>query len=325
MARNFKTQSKLAKFGTRLSMIVEEFFEKGTNYSWSLGGVNTLWWIGNYCGPLKKLQIWSKHRITKWMDHYLESHHLIPEFTQEMAPVTDYRIWVFWWQGEASMPELVKGCYRQLCANHKNVVLITKDNLREYCDIPEYILDKCKASKITLTHLSDLVRVSLLAKFGGLYLDSTCWIPYRIPDEVFQCKWISPNTKGMSEAPWWSDWRWTGWCMGTNQSNNPMFVFCRDLFYAFYKENSVVPFYLFIDYLYDYVYRHNKEIKALVDGASETCTKRGLLHANLNSPWDEQKYNELCQDNWVFKCSYKSVWKRTTKDGQLTFYGKLFN
>ena len=218
----------------------------------------------------------------------------------------------------------MKGCYRQLGKNNKNVVLITKDNINDYCHIPQSIFDKVNRGDITFTHLSDILRVSLLAEHGGLWLDSTCWVPAALPQYVTDATLISPRTKNLPDLPSWSNSRWCGWGTGTNVKGNPLFVFARDLMYDFYKTNSRIPFYLFIDYIYDYAYRHDAHIKQMIDDIPENSTTRNALHFLLNTAWIEDKYNELCQGkNWVFKLSYKSVWKDTTVDGKPTFYNVL--
>ena len=221
------------------------------------------------------------------------------------------------------MPELVKGCYRQLCKNNKNVVLITKDNINDWCSIPQYIFDMVSKGNITFTHLSDILRVTLLAKHGGLWMDSTCWVPAVLPDYVTEAMLITSRTKNVPDLPFWSNSRWCGWGMGTNVKGNPLFVFARDFMYSFYKENDRIPFYLFIDYIYDYAYRHSPVVKDMFDAVPENNTGRNKLHFLLNTAWDEKKYSDLIKDNWTFKLSYKSVWYDTTADGRPTFYKML--
>lgn len=84
-------------------------------------------------------------------------------------------VWVFWWQGENKMPQLVRQCYTSLKNRliGKKIILITKDNIKEYCTFPDYIFEKYKDGKITLTHLSDILRFDLLSHYGGLYTDAT--------------------------------------------------------------------------------------------------------------------------------------------------------
>lgn len=55
----------------------------------------------------------------------------------------DYKIWTLWWQGVDKMPPIVKATYESIKnASDKEVVLITKDNVYEYIEIPEYIKKK---------------------------------------------------------------------------------------------------------------------------------------------------------------------------------------
>lgn len=326
MAITFTTQSKFGKAFSRLHMIVCDFFEKGRHYSWRLAVYNTAWWVGNYCHPLVCLQFWGKLRITEWMDCYISKHNLCPSdklsnpYDAECAE--KYRIWVFWWQGEDSMPELVKGCYKQLCSHNQNVVLVARENLRQYCQIPQYIYERVENGSISFTHFSDIVRVTLLAAHGGMWVDATCWVTGEIPSEVRRLPLISPKTLNAPDFPWWSNSRWCGWCMGTAFVRNPLFVFVRDFFFSFYSTNSNIPFYLFIDYLYDYAWRKIPEVRQMLDAVPENNVKRGQLHFILNKPWNQQEYEQLVKNNWVFKLSYKTKWK-TTCNGQPTFYAKL--
>ena len=53
------------------------------------------------------------------------------------------------------------------------LIILTKENLSQYCSIPDHIYQKLEAGIITLTHFSDIVRVTALAVRGGLWLDAT--------------------------------------------------------------------------------------------------------------------------------------------------------
>jgi hypothetical protein len=328
MAQNFKTQGLLAKAYARGQMILSEFFEKGRVYSWTLAVYNTAWWIGNYCSRLSSLQYWGTRKMTAWTDSYLERRYNIQSVSnlsmpKVHIPESDYKIWVFWWQGESLMPPLVKGCYLQLRAYNRNVVLISQSNIHDYCHIPDYIFQKVRGGKISFTHLSDILRVSLLAEYGGMWVDSTCWVSGEIPKDVLGMNFITPKTINKRPLPFWSNSRWCGWGVGTNIIGNPLYVFIRDVFYAVARDCECWPFYLFMDYMYDYAYRHNPEIRAMMDAVPQNNTRRNDLHFMLNKPYDTQAYLELIKQNWLFKLSYKTPWKERTEDGRQTFYGLI--
>ena len=87
-------------------------------------------------------------------------------------------IWSMWWQGEENLPKVVQLCRASLkrhCGNHK-IIIITKDNYKDYVTLPEHIISKVQAGYISLTHLSDIIRAELLVKYGGLWIDSTIFV-----------------------------------------------------------------------------------------------------------------------------------------------------
>lgn len=80
-------------------------------------------------------------------------------------------------QGMENAPALVQKCYESLKINLKDreIILITAQNRKEYAILPDYIEEKYRKGIITHTHFSDLLRVELLCKYGGTWIDSTVY------------------------------------------------------------------------------------------------------------------------------------------------------
>jgi hypothetical protein len=78
------------------------------------------------------------------------------------------------------MPQLVKLCNKSvkkyIPKDIAELHFICKDNLANYLDVPDYIWKKHEEGKISTAHFSDYIRVSLLAKYGGLWLDATIFV-----------------------------------------------------------------------------------------------------------------------------------------------------
>ena len=91
------------------------------------------------------------------------------------------KIWICWFQGIENAPELVKACYNSVLKNYKDkeIIVLTEENYEQYVDIPEYILKKWKKGYISFAHFSDILRIELLSKYGGLWLDSTIFTTKR--------------------------------------------------------------------------------------------------------------------------------------------------
>lgn len=95
-------------------------------------------------------------------------------------------VWQMWWQGVETAPEIAKLCMKsvqQNCPEGYEYRLITRENVEKYIEIPEYIVKKIN-SGVTITHLSDYIRASLLSKYGGMWIDSTCFMRGGVPDDI---------------------------------------------------------------------------------------------------------------------------------------------
>lgn len=92
--------------------------------------------------------------------------------------VNDGPIWVLWWQGLELAPVRVKACVDSIKRNAagRDVIVITKDNVSEYTDLPDYAFRKLAEGEITLTHFSDILRFNLLKLHGGLWMDATLYV-----------------------------------------------------------------------------------------------------------------------------------------------------
>lgn len=99
---------------------------------------------------------------------------------------TGSTIWQMWWQGQEQAPALVKKCMASVRHYYGDqVVVLTKDNYRQYVTVPDYIITKFEQGKIGFAAFSDIMRCLLLCEHGGLWVDATCLLTAPIPQEVF--------------------------------------------------------------------------------------------------------------------------------------------
>lgn len=216
-------------------------------------------------------------------------------------------VWVFWWQGEDQMPELVKKCYQSLKRQlyDKKIVLITKDNIKEYCSFPQYIFDKCESGKITLTHLSDILRFDLLSHYGGLYTDATVFWTRNIPSLTFSKLYTCggyPDVYYFNVAKG----RWTGFLIGGDK-DNPLFTFMYGFFLKYWEQYDELIDYFLIDYALDFAYEKN--IGGFKDYADKEAVynnpKLFELMEVRNKKFTMEGEKAMMSKTCAFKLSYK--------------------
>lgn len=232
-------------------------------------------------------------------------------------------VWVCWWQGEKQMPELVRMCYRRLleaARPQREVVLITKDNYSSYVEIPDYILRKVKSRIISLTHFSDILRMSLLAKHGGLWIDATVYVHGKLPENIFKTPYFS------GKAPY--DERFVSRCEYTlfligSVPQAPWMIYARDVMFEYWKTANRVLEYSFTDYILISAMDSIPELrKEIVSSIVETPYIH-TLETLCNEPCDEMFFDKMMNLCSFYKLSYKIDLKERTDTGKLTYWGYL--
>ena len=236
-------------------------------------------------------------------------------------------VWVCWWQGEDSMPELVKMCYarlKQVINSEKmEIHLITLENYKEDVTFPEHITQKFEQKIITMTTLSDILRMCLLSKYGGMWVDATVFFTDSIP-EVFFEKTFYSQKMAQTEAAKREACRslWCGFCMA-GYSYNPMFHFTRDAFFEWWKKYDDIVDYVLIDYLILEGYKNFEEIRAVIDEVPDNNEDVFKMYQVLNQEYTPELYQRLTKRNFIHKLTYKMDLQKETSEGNDTLYGHL--
>ena len=66
--------------------------------------------------------------------------------------------------------------YKRKMINFKVLNYIDKYNVEKYIKLPSYIKEKFNNGSFCIAHFSDIVRMGLLLKYGGYWIDSTYFV-----------------------------------------------------------------------------------------------------------------------------------------------------
>lgn len=276
--------------------------------------------------PRIKKHLMQKHEA---MNAYFEK--MFTEMTAERIGALDipkqdenYKdcIWICWWQGLENAPEIVKRCVASIqkhAGNHK-IIMITDENYKEFISFPMWIEEKYKRGIITKTHLSDLLRISLLARYGGVWLDST-----------FFC---TGDLEPCFKTPIWSIKRpdychvsvscgeFANYSFGCTSEYRKVFAILREYLLDYWKQYDYMIDYLFLDYLIVLARKQNSCVDqafAKIPSNNKNCDE--LLKV-LGIVYNSEDWENLKENTTLFKLTWKTYFQKVI-DGKSTYFGKM--
>ncbi len=128
-----------------------------------------------------------KGNLCKW---YLKSYIEKVEKNYIKLPKKEkkYRIWQYWDTGLENAPEIIKACMASVDKYKGDIerVILTKDNIKDYVNIPDYIYEKRDKGIISQANFSDILRTYLLVEYGGCWIDATVYLTEPLPQYIKQ-------------------------------------------------------------------------------------------------------------------------------------------
>lgn len=150
------------------------------------------------------------------------------------------KIFWLWLQGEKNAPDLAKACLnsvRRNCKEHE-IHIISEKNINKYIHIPPFIFKKFKNHFIRPAHFADLIRLELLLKYGGTWLDSSVLVTdYNkifFNNDLFFFQTV--NSKTIAGSNWFI----------SSEKESPILRVTLDLLYHFWANNNyIIHYFLF--------------------------------------------------------------------------------
>lgn len=224
-------------------------------------------------------------------------------------------VWICWLQGIENAPTVVKTCYESICKHLDgwNIVVITSENISQYTELPSYIMEKWEKGIISNTHFSDLLRLELLTRHGGLWVDSTVLCTGEIPkyiteSELFLFQCLKPGLDGQCISV--SSW------LIYSKTNNIILLATKELLLNYWKNKNNLIDYFLVHHFISIVLRYFKDEWDSIPKVPNDLPHVLLLQ--LFDKYDDKKYQHIKQFTSFHKLSYKFDEVDMKKKG--TFY-----
>lgn len=220
---------------------------------------------------------------------------------EKAGEIAEKRIWLCWFQGMENAPQIVQNCYASVCYWMKDwkITVITANNMDEYVEFPDYIVSKWKMGIISNTHLSDLLRLELLVRYGGLWLDSTTYMtgimPSYIVDSdffVYRNGWMNMEMINMGS-----------WLMYSKHKNNRILCETQNLLYEYWKKYNYIKNYFLMHIFFRMVTDEKPELWNQVPMINHIDSH--LLMQELPKQYDERRCTQIMQLTPIHKLTYK--------------------
>jgi len=238
-------------------------------------------------------------------------------------PVKDYQIYFCWLQGEENLPPIVRCCYNSLKQNagRYKIVFIDEKNFSEYVDIAPHVMEKFRAGKISRTHFSDILRVNLLERYGGLWLDASILVtePLEKHRNLLEQKYFTQKFFHVREirnpyADNISFGRWMVGAQGTIILHNPLFAFLKEFFNAYLLVNDEFLNYFLLDFGLSLAYHNVPFIKNEIDAVPVNNISVHNLKSFINVPYANFPYDKILNNTFLFSVPWKLNFDMTRDD-----------
>jgi hypothetical protein len=220
--------------------------------------------------------------------------------------------YVFWRQGMDNAPELIQLIYKHnLKILENQITLLDGESLQNYMDLSNVNF----LEGLSEQHYADYVRLRLLTRYGGFWLDSTVLINQKLSyldmsEEDFVGQHFitgRPCKKDVSNV---SDWVSSAYGVEQNNEITRLMQATIELYMA---EHDDFPEYFFINRIYNYIISRREDLKKTVqqsdyyfvedyDGAAQQIfePEKHLL------PQEKEKFEQLMKEP-LLKLTYKGL------------------
>ncbi len=168
---------------------------------------------------------------------------------------------------------------------------------RELVEIPDAVADALE--KDHPAHFSDFVRVSVLDRLGGIWVDATCWAPAPLPQAV------APLLTAGALYPRWTHRQIGNWFIAAVPST-PLIRLQRLALEAWWESGGGIPDYFLYHRIFEVLFDLVPEFHGQWDAAPTLSSAAShLLQLGMMQPWDPDALRFVAGASIVQKLSYK--------------------
>ncbi|GIE79705.1 hypothetical protein Aph02nite_56550 [Actinoplanes philippinensis] len=211
----------------------------------------------------------------------------------------DQPIFVYWAQGFEAAPPVVKACLTALRTNNpgSRVHELSLANIGAYADVPE---DLAAALEGDHYHYSDLLRMLLLEKFGGIWVDAACLVTEPLRPHIDRAL-----AKGSVFAFTYTGPYLVNWFLASRPDSYVMHLWRAASFLWWEKRGEIVDV-LLHHHIFEMLHRLDDRFRTEWDaGLRLNATPPHALQSVLLRPYDPEMFQTIMEGAFVHKLRHQ--------------------
>lgn len=222
-------------------------------------------------------------------------------------------VWVYWAQGFDQAPDVVRLC-RATMERHltRPVVELSDENVAEYVTLP----DDLDALVTNRTARSDLLRLELLARYGGTWFDATCYLRADAGAEVAEHARTAGFFAPAKERTTIGTWNLTA------RPGHYLVTMTLEALYAYWRRDGKLPHYFTFHHLFEALALTDARFGGLYSAVPRLSTAPSLrLRHWMGRDVTDEEFQRVLSRTSIHKLSYKAGAENT---GPRSVLGRLY-
>ena len=258
-----------------------------------------------------------EYLCTKYVVPYLETtkNEILP------LPLVDGQkiIWQYWDAGVRKAPKIVQRCIASVDKNlpkgYKHIVL-DDTNVLNYVQLPQFVFDKMKlSSSFNKTFFSDLLRLFLLSKYGGVWIDATVLLTSQIPEDILKSEFFCfyrgeepQNSEALEKFnPMYFSWRKDFLVRMCNsfivaKPQYPFVEALKSILLKYWESETEFSFYFTFQIIFEYLI-HDKKFESLSWRHIDDLLFHELLLI-CKKEFKREEWDGVCERIFAHKLTY---------------------